>query len=176
MPANLAIVGVIAGVGSAIAFEVGVFKPYREEHWRQGWKRGIQDEWNTFAKKVREEFDEISGDFRRRRESMNHSFTQDSHHHHHHHHAEQEEEMQLRREVDDFSLHEAQVSGVKRRFADEFDQGEGTGGARLRKSQTMMEVDSVEDRVRKEWCQIEVMIICSDLLFLLMHSWWMLPL
>lgn len=115
---------VTAGVGGAIAFELGVFKPWREEHWPNGIAQGIKQEWDVFAEDIREGFREISGE----RQRQQHSHAQ--RHHHFRRGSEEEEEMALRREMDEFSMHEAQASSVRARLATEFQDGESVARRR----------------------------------------------
>jgi hypothetical protein len=148
MPHALIIAAAVtAGVGAAIAFEVNVFKPWREEHWTEGWAEGIKQEWDEFAENVRENFNDITGEHRQHR---GFPFSGSSHHQGQRRggrrNSDQQEEMELRREMDDFSVHEAQTSGIKARFADEFDQAQG--GVRLRKEKDALIGSTMEDTVR----------------------------
>lgn len=133
---------VTASVGAAVAFEVNVFKPWRDEHWTEGWAEGIKAEWEEFTESVRESFDDVCGDNttfpRNRRQSDNDRRRRRN--------SDQQEEFELRKEMDEFSQHDAQVSGVKARYADEFDQAQQ--GTRLRKGKNMLEASALEDRVR----------------------------
>lgn len=142
--AALIALAVTAGVGGAIAFEVGVFKPWRDEHWPNGFAQGIKQEWELFAEDVREGFREISGDRTR------HQYLQQQHLNHNHRyrrHSNEEEERELRREMDEFSLHEAQSSSVRTRLTEEF-EGEQSGGAQRRRLQgAVSSEDVIEDRV-----------------------------
>jgi hypothetical protein len=144
--AALIVAAVTAGVGSAIAFEMGVFKPWREEHWPHGIRQGIKQEWELFAEDVREGFREISGD------RNEHRFRQQGRQHrsdqHNRSNSDAEDERELRREMDEFSMHEAQSSSVKARFAQEFEEEREIGGARRRKLQGASSMDAGgEDRV-----------------------------
>lgn len=131
MPHALIIAAAVtAGVGAAIAFEVNVFKPWREEHWTEGWADGFRQEWDEFTENVRENFNDITGENRRHRGDSFGSTHQEERRGRGRRDPDQQEEMELRREMDEFSMHEAQTSSVKTRLADEFDQVQG--GARLR--------------------------------------------
>jgi hypothetical protein len=141
--AALIALAVTAGVGSAIAFEVGVFKPWRQEHWPNGIAQGIKQEWEVFAEDVREGFREMSGDhighrngnFGGRRQQRNTYRRQ----------QDGEEEDELRREMDEFSMHDAQTSAMRARMAEEF--AENGEGARRRRPREYSSVDASEDRV-----------------------------
>ncbi|CEH12312.1 hypothetical protein CBOM_00309 [Ceraceosorus bombacis] len=51
---------VTAGVAAAVAFELSVFKPWREENWPDGVLQGVKSEWHTFKQDLRE----LTGDRR----------------------------------------------------------------------------------------------------------------
>ncbi|UZJ51663.1 hypothetical protein CBS101457_000983 [Exobasidium rhododendri] len=143
-PALIAL-AVSAGVGGIVAFEIGVFKPWREEHWPDGFAQGVKQEWDVFAEDVREGFREISGD---RIGHRNGNFgggrrDQQQRRDGHRRRPSEWEEDELRREMDDFSLHEAETSGVKARLADEFQ--EEKDGARKRRPYGASPVDASED-------------------------------
>ncbi|CBQ69994.1 conserved hypothetical protein [Sporisorium reilianum SRZ2] len=57
-----------AGIGAAVAFEVAVFGPWREENWPNGFGQGVRDELLKFRREFEEAVTEIRDEFRERRE------------------------------------------------------------------------------------------------------------
>ncbi|CDU22426.1 uncharacterized protein SPSC_01056 [Sporisorium scitamineum] len=57
-----------AGLGAAVAFEVAVFGPWREENWPHGFGEGVRSEFLKFRREFEEAVTEIRNEFRTRRE------------------------------------------------------------------------------------------------------------
>ncbi|SNX86592.1 uncharacterized protein MEPE_05301 [Melanopsichium pennsylvanicum] len=53
-----------AGIGAAVAFEVAVFRPWRDENWPNGFGRGVRDELLKLRREVEEAVTEIQDGFR----------------------------------------------------------------------------------------------------------------
>ncbi|EPQ27341.1 uncharacterized protein PFL1_05263 [Pseudozyma flocculosa PF-1] len=53
-----------AGVGAAVAFEFGVFRPWREDNWPHGIRQGIKVELEKLRRELQEGVDEIRDDIR----------------------------------------------------------------------------------------------------------------
>lgn len=65
-----------AGIGAAVAFEVAVFRPWRDEHWPHGFGEGVRTEFFKLRREVEQAVNEIQDDLRtlrngRRRDSRN---------------------------------------------------------------------------------------------------------
>lgn len=97
-------------VVAVTAFEVGVFRPWREENWPQGFAEGVRQEWES----VKMDFKEVIGGTeraRRRRRLNEHGEEVEE---------EEDEEAALVREVEEFELHERQVLEMRAQMAREF--------------------------------------------------------
>lgn len=57
-----------AGLGAAVAFEVAVFGPWREENWPQGFGHGVRSELLKIRREFEEAVTEIRDEFRTRRD------------------------------------------------------------------------------------------------------------
>jgi hypothetical protein len=168
--AALIAAAVSAGVGGAIAFEMAVFRPWREENWPNGVAEGLRQEWEGFAQDVKEGFREISGEFRGERQWHQHSNNEQfsgqrssggssTANRYNRWDSEAEEERALRKETDEFSLHETQTSGMRARLAEEFQEEKGS--ARRRHLQGSSAMDAEEDRVSsKDGCSTKS-LFCS---------------
>lgn len=141
---------ITAGVGTAVAFEVGVFRPWREVNWPNGIAEGLKQEWQEFSDDMKDGFREISGDFRRQRQNRRNQEQQQQSHRRRD--SDVEEEMQLRREMDEFSVHEAQSTGLRSRYASEFGDD---GPARRRNLQGATSDESLKEDVVSVLCTTE---------------------
>lgn len=53
-----------ASVGAAVAFELAVFRPWRDENWPHGFGEGVRSEFLKLRREVEQAVNEISGDLR----------------------------------------------------------------------------------------------------------------
>lgn len=53
-----------AGIGAAVAFEVTVFRPWRDENWPHGFGHGVRSEFLKLRREVEQAVNEIQDDFR----------------------------------------------------------------------------------------------------------------
>lgn len=58
-----------AGVGAAVAFEVAVFRPWRDENWPHGFGEGVRSEFLKLRREVEQAVNEIQDDLRTLRDS-----------------------------------------------------------------------------------------------------------
>jgi len=137
------------GVAAAVAFEISVFKPWREENYPEGFAEGMRTEWNE----IKDEFRKGFWDFRERvrnEANANRSGTGTGGGHHqphepfsdmpdspptpqrrqsllgaskperYHHDEEYEEMRQVQRDLDEFEMTERQSLFMNRRLQNEF--------------------------------------------------------
>lgn len=57
-----------AGVGAVVAFELAVFRPWRDENWPHGFAHGVRNEFFKLRQEVEQAVNEIQRDFRTRRD------------------------------------------------------------------------------------------------------------
>lgn len=57
-----------AGVGAVVAFELAVFRPWRDENWPHGFAQGVRSEFLKLRQEVEQAVNEIHRDFRTRRD------------------------------------------------------------------------------------------------------------
>lgn len=127
----------VAAVGAAVAFEIAVFKPWREENYPEGFAEGMRTEWKEF----KDEFQRGFCDFRERvRNEVNHQETNvdpfsdiairpaqrrssvlGANRSEGYHDDEEYEEMrQVQRDLDEFEMSERQSLFMNRRLQNEF--------------------------------------------------------
>ncbi|SPO31321.1 uncharacterized protein UTRI_05874_B [Ustilago trichophora] len=64
-----------AGIGAAVAFEVTIFRPWRDENWPHGFGQGVRSEFLKLRREVEQAVNEIQDDFRTLRDGRRRSRT-----------------------------------------------------------------------------------------------------
>lgn len=110
-------VGAAAVVGTAVALEMSVFRPWREENWPEGIVEGVRSEWDEFRGELRrglwELRDGIHGNHRRSRSPPPGSACRETS-------QDDDQEMrEMQQELNDFESHEEQMRSVRQRMTDE---------------------------------------------------------
>lgn len=117
---------VSASVAAVVAFELGVFKPWRQENWPEGVGPGLKGEWEAFKRDIQDGLHDIAGgrdrDMRRHRDGGTWQGNDAR--------EEQEEEEMLRREMDEFEMHQRESTLQKQRMMHEMEhQGQANDGS-----------------------------------------------
>lgn len=147
-----------AGIGAAVAFEVAVFRPWRDENWPQGFGHGVRNEFLKLRREVEQAVNEIQDDFRTLRDGRRrHSRSRQ-----HHRRLSDDELEDFRRGVGEeasresvqheFEMHERQASAYRDRLrasmSESFASGSEPQGRGLRQRRPVNTRNNDEERQR----------------------------
>lgn len=112
-PATFAVaasLGAAAAVGTAVAFELTVFRPWRRENWPDGIAAGVRREWQEMQEGLR-------GGLWEMRDRHSHGSGSGGG-------GDEGEGRALQAEMDDFEMHERHLADVRAQMADDSGPGQ----------------------------------------------------